>query len=120
MEVQEVFKGFGGSKMRIGILTFHRAHNYGAVLQCYALQEVLRRMGHDVQVIDYRQPWIEDFYGIFGWNMIKRNMGSVCGLFSYLKSGLKKRIMAPLKASHFKSFRDSYFVLSSSCLDSIP
>ena len=41
--------------MKIGILTFHRAHNYGAVLQCYALQEVLKGMGHEVEVIDYRQ-----------------------------------------------------------------
>lgn len=28
--------------MKIGILTFHWAHNYGAVLQAYALQEVLK------------------------------------------------------------------------------
>lgn len=45
--------------MKIGILTFHRAINYGAVLQCYALSEVLKRMGHDVSVIDYRQPRVE-------------------------------------------------------------
>ena len=50
--------------MRIGILTFHRAHNYGAVLQCYALQEVLSRMGHRVEIVDYRQPFIENFYRI--------------------------------------------------------
>ena len=56
-------------KMKIGILTFHRAHNYGAVLQCYAMQEILRRMGHDVQVIDYRQPWIEEFYKFFGFTL---------------------------------------------------
>ena len=31
--------------MRVGILTFHRAHNYGAVLQCYALQKVLKNLG---------------------------------------------------------------------------
>ena len=37
--------------MKIGILTFHRAHNYGAVLQCYALQDVLKGTGHDVEVI---------------------------------------------------------------------
>ena len=48
--------------MTIGILTYHRAYNYGAVLQCYALKEVLRGMGHDVRVIDYRQPDIERFY----------------------------------------------------------
>lgn len=40
--------------MKIGILTFHSAPNYGAMLQCYALQEVLKTMGHDVEVIDYR------------------------------------------------------------------
>lgn len=48
--------------MKIGILTFHRAHNYGAVLQCYALQETLKFMGHDVKVINYIQPAIEYMY----------------------------------------------------------
>lgn len=48
--------------MRVGILTYHRAHNYGAVLQCYALQQVLSEMGHIVEVIDYRQPHIENYY----------------------------------------------------------
>ena len=45
--------------MRIGILTFHRALNYGALLQCYALQRLLTDWGHDVVVVDYRQPYIE-------------------------------------------------------------
>lgn len=44
--------------MKIGILTFHCAHNYGAVLQCYALQEYLKSLGHDVYVIDYRPEYI--------------------------------------------------------------
>lgn len=40
------------SKMRIGILTFHSQLNYGGVLQCWALQTALKKMGHDVVVID--------------------------------------------------------------------
>ncbi len=40
--------------MRIGILTFHRGNNYGGILQCYALQQVLKKLGHTVEVIDYR------------------------------------------------------------------
>ena len=48
--------------MRIGILTFHCAHNYGAVLQCYALQEFLKHRGHDVCVIDYRPKAITSVY----------------------------------------------------------
>lgn len=44
--------------MRIGILTFHCAHNYGAMLQCYALQEYLKGWGDEVYVIDgYSLPW---------------------------------------------------------------
>lgn len=49
--------------MKIGIITFHRACNYGAVLQCYALLKTLENQGHIVEVIDYRQPFIEKFYG---------------------------------------------------------
>ena len=44
--------------MRIGILTFHHAHNYGAVLQCYALKRYLLSQGAEVEVIDYRSPAI--------------------------------------------------------------
>ncbi len=40
--------------MRIGILTFHFGNNYGGVLQCYALQEVLKRAGYEVEIINYR------------------------------------------------------------------
>lgn len=34
--------------MRIGIITFHRAYNCGAMLQAWALKTVLERMGHAV------------------------------------------------------------------------
>lgn len=50
--------------MRIGIITYHRALNYGAVLQCYALQTFLIKKGHDVYIIDFRQPTIEHLYGL--------------------------------------------------------
>lgn len=45
--------------MKIGILTFHRASNYGAVLQAYALTEVLRDMGADAEIVDYECPEVE-------------------------------------------------------------
>ena len=54
--------------MKIGILTFHRALNYGAVLQCYALYETLKDMGHDVEVIDYRPPYIEKYRKYYNKN----------------------------------------------------
>lgn len=45
-------------RMRIGILTFHCAHNYGAMLQCYALQEYLKGRGDEVYVMDYRPDYL--------------------------------------------------------------
>ena len=38
--------------MRIGILTLPLHTNYGGILQAYALQQVLRGMGHEAVVID--------------------------------------------------------------------
>lgn len=38
--------------MKIGLLTFHYALNYGAVLQCWALKHCLEQRGHKVMLID--------------------------------------------------------------------
>lgn len=38
--------------MKIGILTQPLHNNYGGLLQNYALQQVLKRMGHDPITID--------------------------------------------------------------------
>ncbi|MDR0606077.1 MAG: polysaccharide pyruvyl transferase family protein [Bacteroidales bacterium] len=39
--------------MKTGIITYHNALNAGAVLQAYALQTVLQRLGHRVEFINY-------------------------------------------------------------------
>ncbi|MDP4182404.1 MAG: polysaccharide pyruvyl transferase family protein [Bacillota bacterium] len=48
--------------MKTATLTFHRALNYGAVLQAYALQKAIEDLGHDNTIIDYRCKAIENFY----------------------------------------------------------
>lgn len=48
--------------MKVGILTFHRADNYGALLQTFALQTVLQNMGNEVSIIDYRCIPLENDY----------------------------------------------------------
>lgn len=51
--------------MKIGILTFNSAHNYGAVLQAWALQEKLTGMGHTAEIINYRLPEIDTLYQLY-------------------------------------------------------
>lgn len=40
--------------MKVGILTQYYRKNYGGVLQSYALFHVLKELGHDVEIIDFR------------------------------------------------------------------
>lgn len=82
--------------MKIGILTFHCAHNYGAVLQAYALQEKLKNMGHEVEIIDYRPDYLVDTYkafslkNIFTYNAIIAFKKIVSDILTYYKK--RKRI----------------------------
>lgn len=39
--------------MKVGILTFHRAYNYGAILQAFALQKKISDLGYESEIIDY-------------------------------------------------------------------
>ena len=40
--------------MKVGVVTFHLAVNYGAVLQAYATCAMLKELGHEPVIIDYR------------------------------------------------------------------
>ena len=48
--------------MKIGILTFHNAYNYGAVLQAYATQEIVKSRGHEVEIINYHNRKVDMHY----------------------------------------------------------
>lgn len=50
--------------MKIGILTFHRAINYGAFLQAFALKTYLSSLGHEVHIVDYWPEGHADAYRI--------------------------------------------------------
>lgn len=57
--------------MRVAILTLPLHTNYGGILQCYALQSVLRRMGHDVKVLTKLQYGLS-YYWIYPLAVCKR------------------------------------------------
>lgn len=43
--------------MKVGVVTFHSAFNFGATLQTWALQKALKQIGTEPCVINYH-PWI--------------------------------------------------------------
>ena len=50
--------------MKVGILTFYFAHNYGAMLQAYALKRFLLISGIEAEIIPYYPKWAQKEYAI--------------------------------------------------------
>ncbi len=91
--------------MRVGILTFHRASNYGAALQAYALRKTISDLGFDCEVIDY---------GAVG--QIKRLDFTFTALKPFLMSVLLfglNFINSDIRTIRFGKFRKEYIKVSS-------
>lgn len=52
--------------MKVALLTFHNALNYGAALQVYASQQAIKDMDVDCEVIDYVNEHRKDSYNMGG------------------------------------------------------
>ena len=90
--------------MKIGILTFQNAENYGAVLQCYALQEHLKKLypNDEICVIDYRNTLIDNSYkSIYVRKSFLQNIAQ----FLYLPKVLKKK-------NNFRKFKRNFLNLT--------
>lgn len=78
--------------MRIGILTYHKSHNFGALLQALALRKVLSDMGGDVTFVDYWPDYQKKMYNLFDWSVLKE-----CSLLGKIKVTLIYLAFSPLK-----------------------
>ena len=108
------------NSIRIGTLTFHRACNYGGILQCFALVKAIRMMGYNAEVVDYRSKAIEKSYQLIKTDNIKVLLYSLFHMFSSWKQ--KKNFRNFLKnyvpvgnrkyncASELSSQYDLYFI----------
>lgn len=87
--------------MKIGILTFHCAINYGAVLQAYGLQEFLRSLGHKAFIIDYRPNYMVRYYRPF-------RLSIDCGLsFSQqIRKVVRACMVFPIRLKRKRAFSD--------------
>jgi hypothetical protein len=88
--------------MKIAILTFHRALNYGAVLQVYALSKYLEDNGHEAIVIDYRNKLIEKKYQSFPFYILFERKN----IFKSLKIFTKKILSISIQNKKRNKFYD--------------
>ena len=74
-------------------MTFHSAHNYGAMLQVYALQNIIKKLNNESYIINYRNSKIDSEYKV--WNVKSKNQINI----------LKKTISS---ISNYKINRERY------------
>ena len=70
--------------MKIGILTYHRAENFGAAMQAYALQHYLNVEGYDAEIIDFRCKTVEMQYDIYNPRIVFSRKNVILSLSQYL------------------------------------
>lgn len=66
---------------KCGIVTFHSAHNYGSVLQAYAMVMTMKKLGTNAELIDFRHPHITDAYEWKLWTPYKNWRWNIKDIF---------------------------------------
>lgn len=95
--------------MKIAILTFHKAYNYGAVLQCIALEYVMNSIdGLDAEVLDYQCRQIADGYR--PWHLYNKDMKNVLVM-------LYMFVPRSIRIHKFKKFVKKYMKVSNLSYD---
>lgn len=94
--------------MKVGILTFHSAMNYGAVLQAYALQTKIKSFAVECDIIDYRCEAFKKVYSPF--YMSEKSARGLLSMLLYFPIRL-------LKYRKFNDFRKINLKLSNEAYD---
>ena len=92
--------------MNIGILTFHWATNYGAIMQCYALQSYLTSVGHNVKIINYKPRQYDNSFCNFLRHRKFLNLGE------YIDAQKKENALIPFRRNHL-NLTDRLYTYSS-------
>lgn len=98
---------------KIGIITFHRANNYGAVLQNFALLSTINSLNSEclVNTVDFRNDFLEEAYKNNPFNIKSKNF--LKNIYFKLRYLLINKKFNNLRCN-FDFFRSNYLNLSKS------
>ena len=101
-------------QLDIKIVTCHDVYNFGASLQVFALQTYLERLGHHVQVVDYKPPYQPPRHTrLFAIDRSKKRLVG----FAQMLYRLPRRFSHIGRNRRFRQFTTSYLHLTSECYD---
>lgn len=53
---------------KVGIITFHAAYNCGSIMQAYSLQQAIRKLGYETEILDFSSEGQKNMYSVFAKN----------------------------------------------------
>lgn len=91
---------------KIGIITFHNSYNCGSMLETFAMQKTIEKIGYDATVIDFSSDGQKELY---------KPLFKCCSFKNVIKNVLLLPHIARLKRnnSSYESFKNKYFKLTS-------
>lgn len=101
------------NKKKVGTLTFHIAHNYGAQLQAYALPKAVESLGYQCEIIHYCFPYIYKWGHVEFWPELCEKHGKIVGTLCYVYKFVRGDYSADLKRIQFENFIYQVMPLSS-------
>lgn len=98
-----------GKDVKIATLTFHRAINYGAILQTYALQDRIHALGYASEVLDYRCDFLERLHNPYSMKLYRTPLHFLYALY-------RNRVKRDNRAA-FRRFMSEHISVSSKVYD---
>ena len=94
--------------MKIAILTFFESENYGTVLQAYAIQKYLKKLGHMVELLHIKRM----VNGTSSHYASVDKKATLLERVRYKASSILKKASIQGKGEKFKDFRKQYLQTS--------
>jgi len=95
--------------MRLAIITMFRLNNYGSVLQAFATQQVIKRMGIESDIVDYKYPNEYQYKRGFkrpSKTSLKYKIAKILGIREFLSKIVKSFISQYIQSTHFFTTKD--------------
>lgn len=96
--------------LKVNIITRHSIINYGSLLQAFALQEVIKRMGHSCEIIDYIRE--DETYQNIEKSILKRKNKWNSNIFKNILYLLIRQPESIIAGRKFAKMRKKYLFLT--------
>ncbi|MGN0818806.1 MAG: polysaccharide pyruvyl transferase family protein [Christensenellaceae bacterium] len=93
--------------MKIGVMTFHKSESHGAMLQAFALQTTLEKLGNEVEIINYDRFFLKNEKKVSA-GTLRTKIKSLAIRLSVISYNLKYKRKISAKKERFESFRSDY------------